>query len=88
MPPREPDQPSRQARLPFQRIVDDLRADILEGRLRPGEQIPTVQALCDSYGVSKVTVLKALSVLRGAGLIKTVPRWGSFVTDNPGKAAG
>jgi GntR family transcriptional regulator len=86
MPPRAPDQPSRQPRLPFQRIVDDLAADILEGRLRPGEQVPTVQTLCDSYDVSKVTVLKALSALREAGLIQTIPRWGSFVAESPGQA--
>jgi DNA-binding GntR family transcriptional regulator len=45
-----------------------------------------VQALCDQYSVSKITVLKALSELRGANLIETVPRWGSFVKDNGGQA--
>jgi GntR family frlABCD operon transcriptional regulator len=84
VPPSGPDQASREARLPFQRIVDDLRAAILEGRLRPGEQVPTVAALCQTYDVSKVTVLKALSELRKANLIETVPRWGSFVSQNPG----
>ena len=85
MPPRGPDQPSREPRLPFQRIVDDLRTSILGGELRPGDQLPTVQALCDQYEVSKVTVLKALTELRRSNLIETVPRWGSFVTQNPGQ---
>jgi DNA-binding transcriptional regulator YhcF (GntR family) len=47
--------------------------------LLPGESLPTVTAMHESYGVSKTTVLKALAILRDEGLIYTVPRWGSFV---------
>ena len=69
----------RETRLPHQRIADDLRSQIATGSLVPGDQIPTVQALCEIHSVSRVTALKALSVLRDEGLIETVPRWGNFV---------
>jgi DNA-binding GntR family transcriptional regulator len=67
--------------LPYQRITEDLREKITNGVLLPGEQLPTVAQLCDSYGVSKITVLKVLGILREEGLITTVPRWGSFVAE-------
>jgi GntR family transcriptional regulator len=69
----------RQPKLPSDRIRDDLAGKIERGELRPGEQLPTVAALCDTYDVSRVTVLKALRSLADGGLIEVIPRWGSFV---------
>jgi GntR family transcriptional regulator len=65
--------------LPTARVVDDVRRKIAAGELLSGEALPTVTAMGENYGVSKTTVLKALSILRDEGLIYTVPRWGSFV---------
>jgi DNA-binding GntR family transcriptional regulator len=73
---------ARENRLPYMRVVDGLREQIRSGELRPGDQIPTVTELCATYGVSKVTTLKALSTLRDEGLITTTPRWGSFVAES------
>jgi DNA-binding GntR family transcriptional regulator len=67
--------------LPFQRIVDELREQITSGVLLPGEQLPSVSRLCEIHSVSRVTVLKALTIVRDEGLIVTVPRWGSFVAE-------
>jgi DNA-binding GntR family transcriptional regulator len=72
---------ARDQRLPYERIVADLQGKIREGELRPGDQLPTVAALCESFSVSRVTVLKALRILQDDGLITIVPRWGSFVAD-------
>lgn len=65
--------------LPTARVAEDLRRKIAAGELLPGESLPTVTAMHETYGVSKTTILKALSILRDEGLIYTVPRWGSFV---------
>jgi GntR family transcriptional regulator len=73
---------ARQPELPYERIVRELTARIRSGELRPGEQIPTVSALCRDYKVSKVTALKAVERLRDDGLVTTVPRWGSFVAED------
>jgi DNA-binding GntR family transcriptional regulator len=67
--------------LPTARVVEDVRRKIAAGELLPGEALPTVTAMGETYGVSKTTVLKALSILRDEGLVYTVPRWGSFVAD-------
>ena len=73
------DDQMRQPKLPADRVRDDLAGKIERGELRPGEQLPTVAALCDTYDVSRVTVLKVLRSLAESGLIEVIPRWGSFV---------
>jgi DNA-binding GntR family transcriptional regulator len=69
----------REPRLPFQRIVDDITRQIEDAELAPGDQLPSTTRLEETYSVSRVTVLKAMAVLREQGLIETVPRWGNFV---------
>jgi DNA-binding GntR family transcriptional regulator len=47
--------------------------------------------LAAHYGVSRSTVTRATLVLAGEGLVRIVPRWGTFVggergkPDNPGR---
>jgi DNA-binding GntR family transcriptional regulator len=69
--------------MPTARVVEDVRRKITAGELLPGEALPTVTAMSDDYKVSKTTILKALSILRDEGLVYTVPRWGTFVTEKP-----
>lgn len=78
----------REAGAPYKRIAAALRADIESGRLRPGEQVPSLTKLCETYGVSRNTALRALRVLVDEGLIRTEQGWGSFVnqpTDDSGR---
>lgn len=80
MPPRK--KREKRSELPSQQIADDLRSQIDNGELLPGEQLPTVQELCDRYDVSRATVLKVLGILEAEGKIDRVPRWGTFVADH------
>lgn len=73
----------REAQLPSERIATDMISAIRAGVLRPGDQLPTVARICDDYSVSRVTALKAMTKLREDGWIKTIPRWGNFVADEP-----
>jgi DNA-binding GntR family transcriptional regulator len=75
---------ARDQQLPSARIVSSLIDQIRSGELRPGDQVPTLDAICKTYSVSRVTALRALGILRESGWITTVPRWGSFVADTPG----
>jgi GntR family transcriptional regulator len=64
---------------PYQRIAAALRDRIESGELLPGEQIPPVPQLVETYGVSRNTALRALRVLRDEGLIEVQQGWGAFV---------
>jgi GntR family transcriptional regulator, transcriptional repressor for pyruvate dehydrogenase complex len=70
----------------YQVLADALRARILAGELKPGEQLPIEPDLSTLYGVSRSTVREALRVLASQNLITTSRgvSGGSFVaTPNP-----
>jgi len=60
-------------------IAGDLREDVASGRLAPGAVLPSEADLAGSYGVSRVTVRKALEVLRQEGLVDARQGFGWFV---------
>lgn len=64
---------SKQDRLPpYQHAADELRRDILQGRIKPGEQMPAIRELQERFGVANMTMRSALNVLRDEGLIYTI----------------
>lgn len=63
----------------YVRLRDQLRADILEGRRAPGEQLPSESELGARHGVSRITVRQALADLQSAGLIVRQQGKGAFV---------
>ncbi|MEV5079351.1 GntR family transcriptional regulator [Streptomyces sp. NPDC056159] len=69
-------------RPPYQHAADELRRDILQGRIKPGEQMPSIRELQERFGVANMTARGALNVLRDEGLIYTIHGRGSFVADH------
>lgn len=67
----------------YLRIAADVRAQITGGAYGPGDRLPTLPELCETYGVSETTVRNALSVLRTEGLIETRTRAGTTVRERP-----
>ncbi|MCP4966897.1 MAG: winged helix-turn-helix transcriptional regulator, partial [bacterium] len=61
----DPDDPKP----PFQQVANHLRAAILTGEFGPGDQLPTGGQLSEMYGVARMTVQKALQILRDEDLI-------------------
>ena len=62
-----------------QQIRDDIEQQIRSGALKPGQRIPFEHELMAQYGVSRMTVNKALTPLDEAGLIERRKRAGTFV---------
>jgi DNA-binding GntR family transcriptional regulator len=48
------------------------------GEWAVNDPLPPVGDLADHYGVSRSTVTRAMRVLAGEGLVRIVPRWGTF----------
>ncbi|MFF8447861.1 GntR family transcriptional regulator [Streptomyces leeuwenhoekii] len=67
----------------YLRIAAELRQRIASGQLAPGDQLPTLPALCATYGVSETTVRHALALLRTEGLIESRARAGTRVRSRP-----
>ena len=64
-------------------LVDTLIAQIESGDLKPGQRLPTEQAIMAATGVSRTVVREALASLRAKGLITTRQGLGAFVTNDP-----
>ena len=62
-------------------LVETLGDRIRDGRLQPGDQLPTETALMAQYGVSRTVVREALSKLQASGLVSTRHGVGSFVEE-------
>jgi len=63
-----------------------LRAAIAVGRLRPGDQLPTVRQLAVELMVNANTVARVYAELERSGVIDTRRGVGSFVTATPAQA--
>src|SRR4051812_50088134 len=59
-----------------------IQALITEGRLLPGEQLPSVRRLADAAGVNVNTIRSVYDRLEGEGFIRTEHGRGSFVAQN------
>src|SRR3954454_18518172 len=69
-----------------------IQALITEGRLQPGEQLPSVRRLAEAAGVNVNTIRSVYDRLEGEGFVRTEHGRGSFVAENvprldPGAAA-
>jgi GntR family transcriptional regulator len=71
------------SRFPYQDIVDELRASILEGRLDAGERLPSENELAERFGTSRPTVRRAIALLKAEGLVNTEQGRGAFVRPKP-----
>lgn len=60
-------------------VLRALRADLVSGRLEPGEQL-IQESLADRYGVSRVPLREALKILEAEGHVVYHPHRGYFVT--------
>lgn len=63
----------------YQQLRNQIVVGISDGRLKPGEHLPTVRALAEEIGVNAMTVNRAYQVLKQEGYIETDRRNGARV---------
>lgn len=64
----------------YEQIVDQIKAEILQGRLKQDTALPSVRTFAKDLRISALTVKKAYDTLEQEGLIVTVHGKGSFVS--------
>lgn len=66
---------------PRESIIREIEAQIIRGKLKPGEKLPTEREIGAKTGVSKSVVHFALIELERLGFVTIVPRQGVYVAD-------
>jgi DNA-binding FadR family transcriptional regulator len=75
------------AEFPYLQLAAILRDRISTGRYPAGRKIPSLIALEDEFGLSNMTVRRAVSLLADEGLLVKVPGRGTFVAGSPRRLA-
>ncbi len=65
----------------FKQIRNQIVMGISDGRLKPGEKLPTVRTLAEEIGINSMTVSKAYQLLKQEGYITTDRRNGVRVKE-------
>jgi GntR family transcriptional regulator, arabinose operon transcriptional repressor len=68
----------------YRELFESLKADILSGRFKPGQKLPSEAALVNRSGHSRITVGHAIRELQNIGLIDRIAGSGTYVKD-PGR---
>jgi len=71
----------------YEQIVQQIEASVLDGTLKPGDQLPAERELAQRLGVSRTAVREAVKALREKGLVEAYSGRGTFVTNGTSQAA-
>jgi len=66
----------------FQQIVERITVDVVSGKFKAGDKLPSVREYAVEAGVNPNTMQKALSALEESGLIVTQRNSGRYVTED------
>jgi GntR family transcriptional regulator len=67
----------------YRQLVQQVRRDVMLGRLRPGDQLPSVKEVVDALSVNPNTVVKAFGELEHQGMVVRRQGVGTFVAAAP-----
>ncbi len=71
----------------YEQIVQQIEESVLNGSLKPGDQLPAERDLAQRLGVSRTAVREAVKTLREKGLVEAYSGRGTFITDGTSQAA-
>ncbi len=71
----------------YQQIVDGVRREVSEGRLKPGTSLPSFRILAEELLVSLITVKRAYEELEREGIIFRRQGLGTFVAEQGAEAS-
>lgn len=70
-----------QSRTPiYVQIVNEIEKCIINGKLKPQDQMPSIRELASELGINPNTVKKSYSELENKNIIRSVSTKGTFIT--------
>ena len=63
----------------YKQISEQLKADILSGKIKEGEYLPSIRGLAQELRISVITTMKAYEELAAEGLVTPVQGKGFYV---------
>ena len=63
----------------YQQIAEQLKEDILAGKLKEGEYLPSIRGLAKDLKISVITTMKAYELLADEGLVTAMQGKGFYV---------
>ena len=70
----------------YEQIVTQIETLILEGKLRPGDRLPSERELAEQFHVSRTAVREAVKALREKGLVDIQTGRGTYITERGNQA--
>ena len=70
----------------YLQVARDIREQIASGKLKPGDKLPSFNALCEQYKVSGTVIRTAMILLKAEGAIDGRQGKGVYVTDRTPQA--
>lgn len=74
--------PIKKRKRVYQYIIDQIKIAIEEGRIKPGDQLPSERALAYKLDVSRTSVKEAITVLESSGVVTVRPGVGMFLSND------
>lgn len=63
----------------YQQIAEQMKTDILAGKIKQGEYLPSIRSLAKELRISVITTMKAYELLEAEGLVTAVQGKGFYV---------
>src|SRR4051812_12176242 len=74
--------PSDRVRPKYEQLWSRLVTDVAQGRLKPGDALPSEPVLAEQLNLARSTVRQALSKLEQHGLVRRVPGKGTYIHED------
>ncbi len=76
------EKPNKQSILPiYQQIKENILSAVEDGKLKTGENIPSINKICNEFGLAPGTVIRAYEELREMGMISSKQGKGYFISN-------
>lgn len=71
----------------YEAVLERIEAELRDGKIKVGDQLPGERALAEAHGISRASVRDAIRVLTAMGVVRTGvgsgPQSGAVVVSNP-----